>query len=138
MRETYGVEVTLPQVMYYDATSAGTDLAPDLRELFAAVRERAKRDIDDIPCAHLAVRMRTLQEGIDAARQNRNWVLVGTLLEQAAKDTGGLYTNRRLISPEDPAEALARDLGIPADELRQLATGAAGAAGAARDADGDA
>jgi len=53
----------------------------------------------------------------EKAEDAGNLVLAAGLLEQAAKDRGGMFTNTRTLRVDDPARELARLLGVQPDEL---------------------
>lgn len=127
LRDTFGVEMSLPQIMYYDATASGNDLGQKWRRLFKVTRARCIKETAEIPIAHRAVRLRRLQRLADKAEDMRNIPVAGQLLEQAAKETGDFYTNRRVVAPAD-AEGLAAELGklLGADPSELLAAVAGG------------
>lgn len=127
VREMFEVDVPLPQIIYYDGTAKSANLSRKLRRLFDATRERATKEISDIPIAHRAVRLRRTNRLADKAEDMRNYALAGQLLEQAAKETGDFYTNRRVVAPADAA-GLAAELGKllgadPSDLLAAVAGG---------------
>lgn len=122
--ERYDVDVTLPQVVYYDGENPKCEMAEGLKKLFRETRERAERDEQSVPISHRGYRLRVLQQIVAKSLARGNHPLVMTALEQAAKERGDAYTNRRVITPEDPADVLARDLGIPAEELKKMVAGA--------------
>lgn len=64
-------------------------------ELFKATREAFLEDTAEIAISHRAVRLRALQRMADKAEGNGNMVLAASLHEQAAKEMGGAYTNKR-------------------------------------------
>lgn len=88
-----GLEVSRQQVRHYNPEQS-PDLAAEWRELFEAERERFLTQLEEIPIANKAVRLRWLNAGADKARQAKNWMMVAKLSEQAAKEMGGVFTNR--------------------------------------------
>lgn len=55
-------------------------------------------NLSSIPIANIAYRLMRLQKFIDLAQFKENPVIVPSLMEQAAKEVGGLYTNRKEIT----------------------------------------
>jgi hypothetical protein len=94
LREEFSVEVTASQVLYYDP-AASPDLAREWRELFAAIRERVVRETGDVAIAHRSMRLRWLERLARKAEQMGNVALAKELLEQAAKEQGDVFTNKR-------------------------------------------
>jgi hypothetical protein len=82
-------------VHFYDPTTrAGRALHPELKELFFESRKKATEDLDSIPSYHKAVRLRRLDNMITLAIERGNMPLAAQLLEQAAKESGGAFTNK--------------------------------------------
>jgi len=95
VKEEFGLDVTRQRVHFYDPTTrAGRALAEDLKTLFFETREKAKQDLDAIPSYHKAIRLQRLDAMINIAIERGNLVLAAQLLEQAAKESGGAYTNK--------------------------------------------
>ena len=95
VKEEFGLDVTRQRVHFYDPTTrAGRALAPELKELFFKTREKAKQDLDSIPSYHKAVRLQRLDVMISVAIERGNMPLAAQLLEQAAKESGGAFTNK--------------------------------------------
>ena len=94
----HGVDLSPQRVQFYDpTTSAGRALAEDLKALFFETREKAKQDLDGIASYHKAVRLQRLDAMINTAMDRGNLVLAAQLLEQAAKESGGAYTNKHQL-----------------------------------------
>lgn len=128
VKEEFGIELQRQQVGYYDPTKAlGADLSKELTELFHETRAKFKSELDAIPIANQAYRLRTLERMAREAEQQGNKALVAQLMEQAAKETGGAYTNRRQIEGGDPSKPIhhahhkAEDLTD--DDLAAIAAG---------------
>jgi hypothetical protein len=94
VKEQFGIDVS-PQAMEgYDPTKRlGCHLSKPHQELFFAERERFTRQIDAIPIANAAYRISKLQEYCEAAEDEGDLKLAAAMLEQAAQDLGGLFTN---------------------------------------------
>lgn len=97
VREEFGVDVPRTQVARYDPTKvAGRDLAKRWRELFFATRENFKQQAGEIAIAQRAYRLRTMQRIAAKAEDKLNLAIVLQVLEQAAKEVGDAYVNRRM------------------------------------------
>ena len=92
----FAVEVTPRQVRAYDPTSFQCVAAPRLLDLHKATRTRFEREVAEIAIAHRAFRLRQLEKLYLAAEKQGNITLAANMLEQAAKEVGGMFTNGRL------------------------------------------
>lgn len=114
-----GVEATIQQVVYYDPATKGTDLAPEWRTLHGHTRAAFTKESAGIAITHKSFRLQELlrlyRKASSGARPNI--VLAKELLEQAAKEMGEAYTNRRVVTAGDPMTELAKVLGITIEEL---------------------
>jgi hypothetical protein len=93
--ETFGLELSSSGVLRYDPTTLqGETLSEELKTLFYAERKKHLEERDNTPAAHIGYRLRVLQEMIDRQldRKVPNDKLIAELLEQAAKECGGLYS----------------------------------------------
>lgn len=79
----------------YDASKPGCKTGPRLRQLFAAVRNRWLEDVASIGIAHQAHRLRVLDRLAQKLEHDGDYLGAARVLEQAAKEAGGLYTNVR-------------------------------------------
>lgn len=96
VKEEFGTVIDRGHVGCYDPTkAAGKDLAKKWRDLFDATREAFKRDVGQIPIAQRAYRLRTLQRMVMRAEGMKNLPLAMQMLEQAAKECGDIYVNRK-------------------------------------------
>lgn len=96
VKEEFGIEVTRQQVATYDPTKVnGRELSKELTALFNETRAKFKSEIDEIPIANQAFRLRSLARMHQVAETRGNADLAARLLEQAAKEQGGAYTDRR-------------------------------------------
>lgn len=99
VKKEFGEVVSPQAVEAYDPTKrAGRILSKKWRELFAATRKAFLEDTSKIGIAHKAVRLHRLQRMADKAESMSNMALAAQFLEQAAKECGDAYTNRRQIS----------------------------------------
>lgn len=106
VKRDFAVEMSRQQVSMYDPTKpAGKNLSKKLAEVFHATREAFLKDTASIPIAQQAYRLRVLQRTLETAEERGNAALVSQLLEQAAKEAGGAFTNRRELTGKE-GEAL--------------------------------
>ncbi|MBQ2647906.1 MAG: DUF2280 domain-containing protein [Achromobacter sp.] len=95
-KDEYGLDVHRTQVAQYDPTKvAGQGLAKKWRELFDATRKRFRDEIAEIPIADQAFRLRQLGRIYDKHISRGNVIGAAGVLEQAAKEVGGAFTNKR-------------------------------------------
>lgn len=103
----HGIQLDRKQVGRYDPTRPYFAGGEKWREIFEARRQSLMQDVSIVPCAHKAYRLHMLQEGIDAARAAKNWVLMARLLKQAAEEVGSASTSQGTMQFDDPAERFA-------------------------------
>lgn len=102
VQEEFGVTVTRQSIEAYDPTKrAGKDLGPKWRTIFEETRAAFLEDTSKIGISHRTVRLRALQRMAEKAETQGNMVLASSLLEQAAKEMGGMFTNRREVTGKD-------------------------------------
>jgi hypothetical protein len=98
VKEQYGIVVTSQQVSAYDpATQNGKRLSKQYKDLFKKTREHFLKNVDAIPIAQASYRLRVLDRLVRKADERGNTAQVAQLLEQAAKETGGAFTNRHKL-----------------------------------------
>ncbi len=96
VKEEFGIVVERTQVQQYNPTRvASRGLAKKWVVLFDATRKKFLEDASGIPIAGQTYRLRQLQRLTDLAISRNNAALAAQLLEQAAKEVGGAFTNRR-------------------------------------------
>ncbi|MFJ3114922.1 DUF2280 domain-containing protein [Pseudomonas protegens] len=114
VKNEYGLVVTRQQVETHDPTKvAGKGLAVKWATLFHDTRKRFREETADIPIANRAFRLRGLARMAEKAESMRNLALTAQLYEQAAKECGDMYVNRK-IEPDKP-------LGSQADQQYAVA-----------------
>lgn len=102
LKTEFGVTLSRQSIESYDPTkAAGAKIAQKWREIFDATRAAYLKDVAKIGISHMSVRLRILQRMVEKAEVQGNSALVAQLLEQAAKEVGGAYTNRREITGKD-------------------------------------
>ncbi|MCD0496924.1 DUF2280 domain-containing protein [Achromobacter sp. MY14] len=96
VKDEFGVDVPRVQVAQYDPTKvAGQKLAKKWRDLFEVTRDRFRQEVAEIPIADQAFRLRALGKIYERHLSRGNVVGAAAVLEQAAKEAGGAFTNRR-------------------------------------------
>ena len=105
VKEEFGVDVPRNQVAQYDPTKvSGKTLSLKWRTLFDDTRKRFREDVAEIPIASRAFRLRALARMAQQAEGMRNIALAVQVIEQAAKEVGDMYVNRRLDGPKAPGD----------------------------------
>ncbi|MFC3171279.1 DUF2280 domain-containing protein [Acinetobacter vivianii] len=91
VKQEFGVDVTRSQCQSYDPTKySGRNLSVKYVDLFNETRKKFDDGLIDIPIANKHYRLRQYQY-LDISRNVKTKM---KLLEQAAKDSGGQYTNK--------------------------------------------
>lgn len=93
--DEFGVALKKQQAWKYDPTRSGCNISPRLRLLFAEVRERWLNDLAAIPIAHQAQRLRSLSRLATKMEERGDYLGAAKVLEQAAKEVGGVYSHAR-------------------------------------------
>lgn len=105
-KRLWSLDIFKSQVYYYDP-ARGSKLDVAWKALFNETREAYVREIDAIPMAHEGYRLRLLQEAWDDLFGGEGVLSIESLpaglkiLEQAAKERGGSYTNARRLADKD-------------------------------------
>lgn len=96
VKKEFGLTITPQAIEAYDPTKrAGAKLSDKWKAIFEETRRAFLEDSARIGISHRAVRLRALQRLADKAESMNNLSLASQLLEQAAKEVGNAYTNRR-------------------------------------------
>lgn len=99
VKEQYGLAIDRRQVESYDPTKkAGKTVAKKLKAVFEETRAAFLQETAAVPVAKQVYRLRVLQRALDRAEKRGNDAMVLQILEQAAKDSGGAFTNRRELT----------------------------------------
>jgi hypothetical protein len=124
VQKEYGVTITRQQVETHDPTkTSGKCLAKRWVTLFEDTRKRFREDTADIPIANRAFRLRALGRMAERAESIKNLALAAQLMEQAAKETGGAYTNKQqvdLSSADGSMSPKAAPTGVDAALVKAL------------------
>ncbi|WP_026470028.1 DUF2280 domain-containing protein [Alkanindiges illinoisensis] len=114
VRQEFGVDIPLQQCAAYDPTRPTCrKLSADLKKLFFDTREKFDAGLIDIPIANKHYRLKQYQKQLE--RNSRNTTMSLKILEQAAKDVGGQYTNRQEVTGKD-GEPLHPPANVPLDD----------------------
>ncbi|MEK6203286.1 MAG: DUF2280 domain-containing protein [Psychrobacter sp.] len=97
-QEFDGLEITRQQVSNYNPSNAAAiNLSQKWKDLFKKFRDDFNNDIQAIPIANKAYRLNMLDRMARDAEKSKNRPLAASLLEQAAKDVGEVYTNKQKV-----------------------------------------
>jgi hypothetical protein len=109
------VEASKPHALAYNPGGPNYRGAPKWRTLFDAERKRFLEDVGNIGIAQKAVRLQRLEKLCTIALERRNVKLAAEVLEQAAKEMGEVFTNRREVRSESKVQTS----HLTTEELRQ-------------------
>lgn len=99
VKQEFGLDITRMQASSYDPTKAmGRNLGAKWTAVFEATREKFLADTSSIPIASQTYRLRTLDRMLQRVEKQGNVVVAAQLIEQAAKEIGGAFTNKRELS----------------------------------------
>jgi len=97
VKAVFNIEVSQQQCECYDPTKKmGHDLSEELREKFFEYRRLANEELEAIPLANKRYRLQLLQQLVEKFPDNP--VLTPKWAEQAAKEMGGIFTNRQEVT----------------------------------------
>ena len=95
--QEFGVKIDRKQCQLYDPTkAAGKNLSKKFVDLFHKTRADFDAGLIDIPIANKHYRLKQYQKQLE--RNAKNTVMSLKILEQAAKDCGGQFTNKQEIT----------------------------------------
>ncbi|CAJ0719408.1 hypothetical protein LMG6871_02843 [Ralstonia edaphis] len=98
VKEQFGVVVARQQCEGYDPTKKSAHgLAKKWRTLFEETRKQFLDETARIPIANQAYRLRVLDRMAAKAERMGNMAMVSQLIEQAAKEAGGAFTNKHRV-----------------------------------------
>lgn len=96
VKAEFGLDLHRSQVSQYDPTKAsGWKMGKQWVQLFNDTRQRFRQEVAEIPIADQAFRLRALGKIYERHVSRGNVVGAAAVLEQAAKEAGGAFTNRR-------------------------------------------
>lgn len=96
---SFGFTPSLTQISYYNPKNAqgSKQLAQKWKDLFDETRLKFKEEIQDIPIANQAYRLKKLQRNMESLERMRNYKAANETIEQAAKEMGGAFTNEKKL-----------------------------------------
>lgn len=96
VKQEFDLVISRSQCQSYDPTKySGRNLSEKFVKLFNETREKFDDGLIDIPIANKHYRMRQYDKLLNKAK---NIPMALRIMEQAAKDSGGLFTNRKEIT----------------------------------------
>jgi hypothetical protein len=106
VKKEFGLTITAQGCEAYDPTKrAGRNLSEKWRAIFDETRKTFLEDTSKVGISHRAVRLRALQRMAEKAETQGNLALAAQLMEQAAKECGDAYTNKRKLTGGDEGDA---------------------------------
>ena len=96
VKANFNIEITRSHVYAYDPKSAQR-MSPRWREIHAATREAYLREVAEIGIAQKTFRLAMLDRMAHSALMENYTIKAAGFLEQAAKECGGIYENRRPV-----------------------------------------
>lgn len=123
VKEEFGLTIERQQVALYDPTKkVGNGLSQKWRDLFEETRKKFLDDASSIPIANQTFRLRALNRMYAKAERQGNVVVAAQIIEQAAKEIGGSFTNRRELTGKDGGPiAMKSAKDMTDDELAAIA-----------------
>lgn len=104
VKEEFGLELTRQQIASYDPTKKTTrSLAKKWHEIFHATRKTFLANTAAIPIANQSFRLRALQRMYEKSTGRGNFAMAAQLIEQAAKESGGMFSAKAKPEDEKPA-----------------------------------
>ncbi|HFI1079889.1 TPA: DUF2280 domain-containing protein [Acinetobacter baumannii] len=116
VKQEFGVDISRSQCECYDPTKySGRNLSKKFVELFESTREKFDKGLIDIPIANKYYRLKQYQRQLE---KTRNVKTALKILEQAAKDIGGQFTNRQEITGKDggPVQTVNSEIPVPMED----------------------
>ena len=113
LKEVYDIEVTTSVIAAYDPNTAQSkNTSADYKVLFVKTRKRFLESETDVALSHRAYRLQRLYGLLEHTLVKQSPKLAMLVLEQAAKEMGGMYLRELRIDPKDfTDEQLIRILG---------------------------
>ena len=113
VKDGFDLVVSRQAVEVYDPTKqAGAALGPEMRAIFEATRARFLAETAAIGVSHRAVRLRRLQRLADKAEAMGSIAMAAKLLEQAAREMGGTFTNSLAVSGDGQGAPIQQSIAI--------------------------
>ena len=116
VKQEFGVDISRSQCECYDPTKySGRNLSQKYVELFEKTRDEFDKGLIDIPIANKYYRLKQYQKQLE---RTRNVKTALKILEQAAKDIGGQFTNRQEITGAGggPVQTVNSEIPVPVED----------------------
>jgi len=98
VKQEFDIEIDRMQCSSYDPTKvAGRNLSKKYVQLFNDTRQKFDEGLIDIPIASKYYRLKQYQKQLEKTKNART---ILKILEQAAKDVGGQFTNKTEVTSE--------------------------------------
>lgn len=123
VKEEFGLSIERQQVAAYDPTKkVGGNISQKWCDLFEETRKKFLDDASSIPIANQTFRLRALNRMYAKAERRGNVVVAAQIIEQAAKEIGGSFTNRRELTGKDggPQQVEHKVSVSPEEAYRQM------------------
>jgi hypothetical protein len=114
VKEEFGIVLDRGRVGAYDPTTHnGRELGEKLKLYFNETREQFLKDFTKIPLANKSVRIRELSKLYRKSVVSRNSGMAKELLEQIAKEEGGVFSNKVKVAgdSDNPILMLLQQIG---------------------------
>jgi hypothetical protein len=96
VKQQFGLELSRQRIeAWHPERAAGARLDVIWREVFDTTRAKLLTELNSIPIAHKSYRLRQLDRMAGQAEDMGNLPLAVRLIEQAAKEVGGVYERAR-------------------------------------------
>src|ERR1700690_1521255 len=99
-KEQYGCEITKSHALAYNPGGANYRGSPKWHDLFDRERKGFLGNVNSIGIANNSVRIQGLERLCVIAIERKNVKLAAELMEQAAKEMGEVFTNRREVKSD--------------------------------------
>jgi hypothetical protein len=99
-KEQYGSEITKSHALAYNPGGANYRGAPKWHDLFERERKAFLDNVNSIGISNKTVRIHRLEQLCVIALSRRNVKLAAEIMEQAAKEMGEVFTNRREVKSD--------------------------------------
>lgn len=105
MKEEHALDCSIQQIVAYDPTRSAFRNGDRFAELFKITREAFIKNVEDVPLAHSGYRLQVLQSVLESHLKHKKLDAAVKVVEQAAKEVGGLYSAIDKAKPADTKDA---------------------------------
>jgi hypothetical protein len=100
-KDEYGLDLSKPHALAYNPSGANYRGAQKWRDLFERERKTFLDNVSAIGIANKSFRLQSLHKLCAIAMERKNIKLAAEIMEQAAKEMGEVFTNRREVKSEN-------------------------------------